>query len=182
MQEMKLIIIKRISKFRFSIENIHVSKFQTSFQIMHDSKFQFKFHFTHDFESKVSKTLTFFQKITNSLKKNFLKHESTATFAVNLTLFKLKIFKIISKITNFLKKNFFRYESTAIFVANLIFFKLKIFKIISKIDDDVIELIDDDNKNLIIQFSHDRYDHYDDLLKNVLLLKEKKMFLFKNEK
>ena len=61
MQEIKFIIIKKILKFRFSIENIHVLKFQTLSQIMHDSKFQFKFHFTHDFESKISKTLNLFR-------------------------------------------------------------------------------------------------------------------------
>ena len=182
MQEVKLIIIKKISEPRLSIENIHVSKFQTSSQIMHDSELQFKSHLTHNLEPKVSKILTLFQKLTNFSKKSFFKHESAAILAVNFTFFKLKIFKTISKITNSLKKNFFKHESTATFAVNLTFFKLKIFKTISKIDDDVIELIDDDDESSTTQFSHDRYDRYNDLLKNVLLSKEEKMSLFKNEK
>ena len=150
MQEMKLIIIKEISEFRFSIENIHISKFQILSQIMHDLKFQFKSHFTYDFKSKVSKVLILFQKFTNSSKNFFFKHKSTAIFIANLTFFKLKTFKTISKIINFSKENSFKHELTVIFVVNRTFFKLKIFKTISKIDDDVIELIDDDDKNLII--------------------------------
>ena len=81
MQKVKLIIIKEILKSRLSIENIHVSKSQISFQIMHDSKSQFKFHFTHDFESKASKTLTFFQKITN-FSKNFFLNMSQQQFSL----------------------------------------------------------------------------------------------------
>ena len=181
MQEVKLIIIKEISESRLSTENIHVSKSQTSSQIMHDSKSQFKSHFTHDLKSKASKILTLLQKLTNSSKKNFFKHKSTATFAANLTFFKLKIFKTISKITNFSKENFFKHESAATSADNRTLFKLKIFKIISKIDDDVIELIDDDDENSTIQFSHDRYDRYDDLLKNVLLSKKKKCLFLKTK-
>ena len=149
---------------------------------MHDSKFQIKLHFTHDFESKTLKTLTLLQKITNFSKNFFFKHESTATFAVNFTFFKLKIFKTISKITNSSEKSFFKHKLIITFVVNFTFFKSKIFKTTSKIDDDVIELIDDDDENSTIQFSHDCYDRYDNLLKNILLSKEKKMFFFKNEK
>ena len=150
MQEVKLIIIKKVSESRLSIENIHVLKSQTSSQIMHDSKFQFKFHFTHDLKSKASKILTFLQKITNFSKKSSFKHESTTIFVINFTFFKLKIFKTISKIINFSEKNFFRHKSATTFVVNLTLFKLKIFKTISKIDDDVIELINDDDENSTI--------------------------------
>ena len=149
---------------------------------MHDSKSQFKFHFTHDLKSKALKILTLLQKFTNSLKKSFFKHESAAIFAVNFTFFKSKIFKTTSKIINSLKKSFFRHKSATTFVVNFTLFKLKIFKTISKIDDDVIELIDDDDENSTVQFSHDCYDRYNDLLKDVLLSEEKKMPFFKDEK
>ena len=181
MQGVKSTIIKKASEPRLSTENIHVSEPQTSSQIMHDSKSQFKFHLTHDFEPKASKTLTFFQKLTNPLKKSSFRHESTTTSAANLTFSKSKILKTTSKITNSSKKSSFRHEPTAISAANLTLFKSKIFKIIPKIDDDVIELIDDDDENSTAQFSHDRYDRYDDLLEDVLLSEEKKMSLFKDE-